>query len=89
MMHSHACVEGLPLKIYKYVIERAPPNSVDVILSYCHNSLNDQSLAELIPYLKDKDIGIISASPLSMGLFTSQVCSTSPAPCLRPIGGRV
>lgn len=50
---------------------------VDVVLSYCHNSLNDSSLLDLIPSLGD--IGLISASPMSMGLLTPQVCDPSHA----------
>jgi L-galactose dehydrogenase len=60
-------ISGLPLKIFRYVADRA---QIDFILSYCHYSLNDTSLADLVPKLKAKDIGIINASPLSMGLLT-------------------
>jgi len=60
-------ITGLPLKIFRHVIEQT---GIDTILSYCRYSLNDTSLDELIPFLKDSDIGIISASPLSMGLLT-------------------
>ncbi|MBZ0302777.1 MAG: aldo/keto reductase, partial [Anaerolineae bacterium] len=33
---------------------------------------NDTALADLIPYLQEKGVGIISASPLSMGLLTDR-----------------
>ena len=52
---------------------RLPKGTVDVILAYCHNSLNDDSLQGLVPYLKEQDVGIISASPMSMGLMTTKV----------------
>jgi aryl-alcohol dehydrogenase-like predicted oxidoreductase len=42
------------------------------ILSFCHYELNDNSLADLIPYLKEKGVGIINASPTGMGLLTPQ-----------------
>ena len=45
--------------------------SVDVILSYCHHTLTDSTLEDLLPYLKQKGVGIINASPLCMGLFTA------------------
>ncbi|EPS64828.1 l-galactose dehydrogenase, partial [Genlisea aurea] len=61
---------GLPLGIFPYVVDRLQPGTVDVILSYCHYSINDTTLADLIPYLKTKGVGIISASPLAMGLLT-------------------
>ncbi|CAN0920905.1 L-galactose dehydrogenase [Linum grandiflorum] len=63
-------ITGLPLGIFTYVLDRVPPGTVDVILSYCHYSINDSTLADLIPYLKGKGVGIINASPLSMGLLT-------------------
>ena len=46
--------------------------TVDVVLSYCHHHLSDSTLEDLIPYLKEKKVGIINASPLCMGLFTPQ-----------------
>ena len=60
---------GLPLKIYRYVLERA---EVDTVLSYCHYSLNDTSLEGLLPTLTAKHLGIINAAPLSMGLLTDR-----------------
>mmetsp|Transcript_37035 Transcript_37035/g.82332 ORF Transcript_37035/g.82332 Transcript_37035/m.82332 type:complete len:328 (+) Transcript_37035:137-1120(+) len=68
----HIGITGLPLAIYKYVLDRVPPGTVDVVLSYCHNSLNDTTLQGLLPYLEDKGVGVITASPLSMGLLTKQ-----------------
>jgi L-galactose dehydrogenase len=60
-------ITGLPLKIFRYVTDRA---AVDTILSYCHYALNDTSLKSLIPGLQEKHVGIINASPLGMGLLT-------------------
>ncbi|XP_051146880.1 L-galactose dehydrogenase [Andrographis paniculata] len=63
-------ITGLPLGIFSYVLDRVPPGTVDVILSYCHYSINDTTLEDILPYLKTKGVGIISASPLAMGLLT-------------------
>ncbi|CAL0331451.1 unnamed protein product [Lupinus luteus] len=63
-------ITGLPLGIFTYVLDRVPPGTVDVILSYCHHCINDSTLEDIIPYLKSKGVGIINASPLSMGLLT-------------------
>ncbi|XP_010271542.1 PREDICTED: L-galactose dehydrogenase [Nelumbo nucifera] len=63
-------ITGLPLGIFTYVLDRVPPGTVDVILSYCHHSINDSTLEDLLPYLKSKGVGVISASPLAMGLLT-------------------
>jgi len=62
-------VTGLPLKIFRYVLERT---DLDAILSYCHYSLNDSALTDLIPYLREREVGIINASPLSMRLLSDQ-----------------
>ncbi|WP_163538200.1 aldo/keto reductase [Gracilibacillus sp. YIM 98692] len=70
-------VSGLPLTIFDKVLNKA---DLDVILSYCHYSLNDTSLLSLIPLLKEKQVGLINASPLSMGLLSSrEVASWHPA----------
>jgi len=66
---GHVGVTGLPLKIFVYVLEHAP---LDAILSYCHYSLNDTALLDLLPYLQAKGVGVINASPLSMGLLTDR-----------------
>ena len=60
-------VSGLPLKVFRTVLERT---DLDAILSYCHYSLNDTALVELIPYLQGKGVGIVNASPLSMRLLS-------------------
>lgn len=69
-------VTGLPISSLRYVIEQVP---VDVILSYCHYELNDTALLDLIPLLEEKGIGVISASPLGMGLLSGH-----PAPDWHP-----
>ena len=62
-------ITGFPLAIYPAVMDRI---DVDSILSYAHYSINDTTLAGLIPYLQGKGVGIIGASPLSMGLLTER-----------------
>ncbi|MBV9998508.1 MAG: aldo/keto reductase [Verrucomicrobia bacterium] len=65
-------ITGLPLKIFPSILDRVEPGTVDTILSFCHYELNDDSLTDLIPYLKEKGVGIINASPTGMGLLTPQ-----------------
>ena len=62
-------ITGYPLKSFRNVLDRA---EVDTILSYCRYSLNDTALAQFLPYLQEQGTGIISASPLSMGLLTQR-----------------
>ena len=66
----HIGITGLPLGIFRSILDRVEPGTVDTILSFCHYELNDTSLAGLIPYLKEKGAGIINASPTGMGLLT-------------------
>jgi len=65
----HIGVTGLPLKALKHVVERT---DVDLILSYCHFNLADSSLLDLLPTLQQREIGLINASALSMGLLTNR-----------------
>ena len=62
-------VSGLPLTIFDKVLNES---DLDVVLSYCHYSLNDTSLLTRLPLLNDKKVGLINASPLSMGLLSSR-----------------
>jgi len=62
-------VTGFPLKIFHHVLDRT---ELDCMLSYCHYSLNNTSLAGLVQYLKSKGVGIMSASPFSERLLTRQ-----------------
>lgn len=64
-----AGISGLPLSIFRTVLAHKPEH-VDAILSYCHYSLNDDSLLELLPELKRTGTGLVNASPLSMGLLS-------------------
>jgi L-galactose dehydrogenase len=76
---GHIGFTGLPLKIFRSVIDRVDPGTVDVILSFCHYELNDTSLASLLPYFQEKGIGVINAAPTGMGLLTER-----PAPAWHP-----
>ena len=62
-------VTGLPLGALRYVAGRA---DVDTVLSYCHFSLNDTTLQSALPFFERRGVGVISASPLSMGLLTER-----------------
>ena len=61
-------VSGYPMKMFRYVADRAP---LDVILSYNHYTLQNTMLADLVPYLKQKDVGIMNAAPFSARLLTN------------------
>jgi len=71
-MIGYVGITGLPIDKHKYLLDQLPDCTVDAILSFCHYCINDDSLADHIPFFKLKQTGIINASPLSMGLLTSR-----------------
>ncbi|MEG1585895.1 MAG: aldo/keto reductase, partial [Bacteroidales bacterium] len=60
------------LRHFKYVIEHVEPGTVESVLSFCHYCLNDDALADYLDYFKEREIGVINASPFSMGLLTQR-----------------
>ena len=52
---------GYPLDAQRYIIEHSSVK-IDTSLVYCHYSLNDTTLEQFIPFLKEKGIGLIGAS---------------------------
>src|SRR5438132_7374183 len=61
-------VSGYPMKMFKYVLDRT---DLDVILSYNHYTLQNTILADLVPYLKAKGVGVMNAAPFSARLLTN------------------
>lgn len=71
-------VSGLPLR----VLERAArATEIDVLLSYSRSCLHDQSLDRLVPLCRRSGYGLLSGSPLAMGLLSqAEPPSWHPAP---------
>ncbi|MGC4013816.1 MAG: aldo/keto reductase [Luteolibacter sp.] len=67
---GHIGITGLPLGIFRSILDRVPDGLVETILSFCHYELNDTSLGDLLPYFKERGVGVINASPTGMGLLT-------------------
>jgi aryl-alcohol dehydrogenase-like predicted oxidoreductase len=61
-------ISGYPMNIFRYVLDRA---ELDVVLSYNHYTLQNTMLANLVPYLKQKGVGIMNAAPFSARLLTN------------------
>ncbi len=59
-------ITGYPVRMLRRVAEAVP---VDTILSYCHYSLLNTEMQEVLAPLSEQ-VGLISASPLMMGLLT-------------------
>lgn len=69
---KHVGITNLNLRHFKYVIDHVPDGTVESILSFCHYTLNDDSLTDYLDYFHSKNIGVINASPYSMGLLTER-----------------
>jgi aryl-alcohol dehydrogenase-like predicted oxidoreductase len=62
-------ISGYPMNIFRYVLDQQP---LDVVLSYNHYTLQNTMLADLVPYLKSKGVGVMNAAPFSARLLTRQ-----------------
>ena len=67
---SHVGITDLQLENLKWVIDHCPAGTVESVLNFCHFCLNDDKLTDFLDYFEEKGIGVINASPLSMGLLT-------------------
>lgn len=81
---GHVGITDLQLENLQWVIDHAEEGTVESVLNFCHYCLNDDKLADYLDYFEEKGIGIINASPLSMGLLSARgVPDWHPAP--RPL----
>ena len=62
-------ITGLPLEVFDRVIDAVPAGTVESVLSYCHGSINDNTLQDNLDYFKTRNIGVVNASPTSMALL--------------------
>lgn len=69
---KHVGITNLTLRHFKYVIDHVPAGTVESVLSFCHYCLNDDALIDYLDYFEGKGIGVINASPFSMGLLTER-----------------
>jgi hypothetical protein len=78
---GHVGITDLQLENLKWVIDHTEAGTVESVLNFCHYSLNDDKLLDFLDYFEEKGIGVINASPLSMGLLSNRgVPSWHPAP---------
>lgn len=77
---GHVGITDLQPENLRWVVEHAG-DMVESVLCFCHYSLNDELLTEYFDFFEQRGIGIINASPLSMGLLGSRgVPAWHPAP---------
>ena len=69
---GHVGITDLQPENLKWVIEHAPEGTVESILNFCHYSLNDTLLVDYLGFFEMHGVGVINASPFSMGLLSDR-----------------
>jgi aryl-alcohol dehydrogenase-like predicted oxidoreductase len=69
---KHVGITNLTLRHFQYVIDHVPAGTVESVLSFCHYCLNDDALTDYLDYFEKHGVGVINASPFSMGLLTGR-----------------
>jgi len=78
---GHVGITDLQLENLKWVIEHSEEGTVESVLNFCHYCLNDDKLVDFLDFFESKGVGVINASPLSMGLLSMRgVPDWHPAP---------
>ncbi|MBQ9666220.1 MAG: aldo/keto reductase [Bacteroidaceae bacterium] len=81
---GHVGITDLQLENLRWVVEHVEVGTVETVLNFCHYCLNDDKLMDFMDFFERKGIGVINASPLSMGLLSERgVPAWHPAP--RPL----
>lgn len=68
----HVGITDLQPENLKWVVEHCEEGTVESILNFCHYSLNDTLLADYLGFFEQHHVGVINASPLSMGLLSQR-----------------
>lgn len=69
---GHVGITDLQPENLKWVIEHSEEGTVESILNFCHYCLNDDLLVDFLDFFEERGIGVINASPLSMGLLSER-----------------
>ena len=78
---GHVGITDLQLQNLKWVVEHSEKGAVESILNFCHYTLNDDALEDYLGFFEMYGVGVINASPLSMGLLSQRgVPDWHPAP---------
>ena len=68
----HVGITDLQPENLQWVVDHSLEGTVESILCFCHYSLNDDMLTDYLDYFEERGIGVINASPFSMGLLSSR-----------------
>lgn len=78
---GHVGITDLQPENLKWVIEHTPDGMVETVMNFCHYALNDTLLLDYLDFFESRGLGVINASPLSMGLLSQRgVPAWHPAP---------
>ena len=78
---KHVGVTDLQLDNLKWIVKNTPEGMIESVLNFCHYCLNDDKLGDYLDLFESKNIGVINASPFSMGLLSERgVPAWHPAP---------
>lgn len=69
---SHVGITDLQPENLKWLVENTPEGTIESVLNFCHYCLNDDLLLDYLDFFEERGIGIINASPLSMGLLSQR-----------------
>jgi aryl-alcohol dehydrogenase-like predicted oxidoreductase len=68
----HIGCTDLQLENLKWVVEHTEEGTVESVLNFCHYCLNDDKLIDFLDFFEAHHVGVINASPFSMGLLTQR-----------------
>lgn len=69
---DHVGITDLQPGNLKWVIDHSDEKTVEVVLNFCHYCLNDHLLLDYLDFFEQRGIGVINASPFSMGLLSER-----------------
>ena len=78
---GHIGITDLQPENLKWVIDNTESGLVESVLCFCHYCLNDTLILDYLDEFEQKGVGVINASPLSMGLLSERgIPDWHPAP---------
>jgi len=72
---KHIGITGYPLDVLKDLVKQTEEGTISMVLSHCRATLFDQELLDELPFFVERGVGVISSSPLAMGLLSARMPS--------------
>ncbi len=69
---GHVGITDLQPENLRWVIEHSDEGTVESVLCFCHYCLCDTLLTDYLDFFEQHGVGVINASPLSMGLLSER-----------------